>query len=540
MTHEGTACCCVSPGQQWSGAASVMNDVSWLMRSPVAFSALSLDQQLYSSLMSELGQRGLRLQGLHLQGCLFQTTSHASASVSLVLRLIGSEHPGSILSQEDCSQLPCVEPRLQGFFPAAEGEIEAPHSAVELELELEKTDGGHSPPLSEHHTLQQPTLQKDGYDLPAYDALAQILPEYQHLLKKPKAPQESRGEPGEQKKSQKSSQLNQTFEILSPHKGLPVSIVQDNDPLVAEITEHQTKEVENYRTAMCKMADDILALRSQLASLEAENSQLRTELSLHQDLGRTLLDDTDIDVMTKTEITDRIISLKVKLASESSKAAEQREKMQRLQNELIRKNDSEKELVQLQQAHQQQQAVLQRYQERSRKLAGLEATVHQQEKVIERMEKLLDTKLRERNKENAQKKKAVLKHKGEEESKRKEIESVLAAEHTRLREELERLRHQPPAVIIQQPAQQPFSDSEKLRLLGQLERAEAYIHTLEKQLEENARQWGKEKQEMLIRLSEYDHGFTRTSTLILHDQPPKDVSEPVLRHVRHKQLDPLK
>ncbi|XP_036431921.1 coiled-coil domain-containing protein 33 isoform X2 [Colossoma macropomum] len=529
---------------EYYSIATVMNAVSWHMKSPVAFSALSLDQQLYSSLMSEWGQRGLRLQGLQLQGCSFQTISHASASVSIVLRLIGSEHPDSILSQEDCSQLPCVEAQLQGqrLFPAAEGEIEAPHSAVELELELEKTDGGHSPPLSEHHTLQQPTLQKDGYDLPSYDALAQILPEYQHLLKKPKAPQESRGEPGEQKKSQKSSQLNQTFEILSPREGLPVSNVQDNDPHVAEITEHQTKEVENYRTAMCKMAEDILALRSQIASLEAENSQLRTELSLHQDLGRTLLDDTDIDVMTKTEITDRIISLKVKLASESSKAAEQREKIQRLQNDLIRKNDSEKELVRLQQAHQQQQAVLQRYQERIRKFAGLEATVHQQEKVIERMEKLLDTKLRERNKENTQRKKAVLKHKDEEESKRKEIESVIAAENTRLREELERLRHQPPAVIIQQPAQlqQPFSDSEKLRLLGQLERAEAYIHTLEKQLEENARQWGKEKQEMLIRLSEYDHGFTRTSTLILHDRPPKDVSDPVLRHIRHKRPDPLK
>ena len=66
------------------------------------------------------------------------------------------------------------------------------------------------------------------------------------------------------------------------------------------------QELENYRTAMCKMAEDILALRSQVASLEGENSQLRSELSLHRDLGRTLLDDTDIDVMTKTEITDRI------------------------------------------------------------------------------------------------------------------------------------------------------------------------------------------------------------------------------------------
>ncbi|KAL0154820.1 hypothetical protein M9458_049083, partial [Cirrhinus mrigala] len=57
---------------------------------------------------------------------------------------------------------------------------------------------------------------------------------------------------------------------------------------------------------MHKMADDILALRSQMSVLESENSQLRQDLSLHQDLGRTLLDDTDIDVMTKTEIADRI------------------------------------------------------------------------------------------------------------------------------------------------------------------------------------------------------------------------------------------
>lgn len=54
------------------------------------------------------------------------------------------------------------------------------------------------------------------------------------------------------------------------------------------------------------MAEDILALRTQVASLEEQNSQLRSELSMNHELGRTLLDDTDIDVMTKAEITDRI------------------------------------------------------------------------------------------------------------------------------------------------------------------------------------------------------------------------------------------
>lgn len=57
---------------------------------------------------------------------------------------------------------------------------------------------------------------------------------------------------------------------------------------------------------MSRMAEDIITLRTQVVTLEVENSQLRSDLSLHQDLGRHLLDDIDIDVMTKAEIADRI------------------------------------------------------------------------------------------------------------------------------------------------------------------------------------------------------------------------------------------
>ncbi|RXN20162.1 coiled-coil domain-containing 33 [Labeo rohita] len=380
-------------------------------------------------------------------------------------------------------------------------------------------------------------MESDSYDLPSHDAVSKILSEYLHLLKKPKT--QSRTEFVPQKKSK--SHLNQTFDVYSPLKSPPVPEFED-DPHAGEVTEHQVKELENYRAAMHKMADDILALRSQVSVLESENSQLRQDLSLHQDLGRTLLDDTDIDVMTKAEIADRIASLKFKLSSESSKAAAQKDRIQQLQNELIRKNDIEKEFVQLQRAHQQQHAVLKKYQARSGKISALEDTVRQQEKVIEKMEKILDAKLKERNKENSEKKRTAVKHKDEEELKRREIESVLAAENSRLREELHRLRNLPPPVIIQQPVQshQPFSDSEKLELLTQLARADGRIQTLEQQLKENSRQWGKEKQEMLTRLSEYEHGFARTSTMILHDLPMKSVTDSVLGHPRHRQLEPLK
>nr|XP_021326368.1 coiled-coil domain-containing protein 33 isoform X2 [Danio rerio] len=380
-------------------------------------------------------------------------------------------------------------------------------------------------------------INMDSYDFPSHDAISQILQEYLQL-KSPKT--QTRTESVPQKKA--NSQLNRTFDVNLAHKSPPASDLKDESHN-GEVSEHQTKELENYSAALHKMAEDMIGLRSQMRVLESENSDLRRELSLHQDLGRTLLDDTDVDVMTNTEIADRIASLKFKLSSESSKASAMKDRIQQLQNELIKKNDIEKEFVQLQRAHQQQQAVLKRYQTRDKKITALEDTVRQQEKVIEKMEKLLDANLKERRKGNSEKKKAAMKQKDEEE-KRREIESVFVAENSRLREELDRLCNLPPPIIIQQPAQslyQPFSDSEKLELLTQLARAEGQIQTLEQQLKENAKLWGKEKQEMLTRVSEYERGFARTSAMILHDLPVEiSVTDSVLGHTQLRQLEPLK
>ncbi|KAM6925963.1 coiled-coil domain-containing protein 33 [Lycodopsis pacificus] len=208
--------------------------------------------------------------------------------------------------------------------------------------------------------------------------------------------------------------------------------------------------MENYRSAVSRMAEDIIALRTRVVTLEAENGQLRTDLSLQQDLGRDLLDDTDIDVMTKAEIADRIASLKFKLASETSTAASQRGRIQQLQNDLIEKNDSEKELLQLQRVHQLQPENLQHFAE----TATLEVTVKQQEKVIEKMEKALDRKLRKTNEQRVDKRLVVKKQRRETGRRKEETDLALAAENTRLRGELDRMRQQQPApVIIQQIAQ---------------------------------------------------------------------------------------
>ncbi|XP_078023990.1 coiled-coil domain containing 33 isoform X1 [Epinephelus lanceolatus] len=387
-------------------------------------------------------------------------------------------------------------------------------------------------------------LQRGGYDLPSHDALAQILPNGRYPLKGAKT-EPHRAAQQEQEKPEAAQankpNINHTYQVHHAHQRRSLHNLED-DPHMAEITDLQTKEVENYRLAMSKMAEDIIALRTQVVTLETENSQLRTDLSLQQDLGRDLLDDTDIDVMTKAEIADRIASLKFKLASETSKAASQRDRIQQLQNELIRKNDSEKELLKLQRVHQQQQQDLQRHHSHMTKMATLEATVKQQEKVIEKMEKALDSKLREKNKQGGDKRLVVKKQKGETDHRREEIESALAAENARLRGELDRIRQQPAPVIIQQAAQtkDALPLQERLSLLNKLEMAKAKVQTLEAQLEENSKSWGRQKQEMLTKLSEHRHGFVRTSTTILHNVPLRSASQLLHQPSRQRKQKPLK
>ncbi|MGH0146529.1 UNVERIFIED_CONTAM: hypothetical protein FKN15_008327 [Acipenser sinensis] len=477
---------------------TVMNTVCWHIRSPLGFSALSLDEDVYRKLMAESGQRGIRVEKLPVQGTTLRTTSNTIPSVGIILRLIGSERPGSLLASANPSLLPTLDSK-----PLSEN--------------------GGSPPLVPPLSWPSKSNEEEGSPAsPPTDWSTKPQPQHQHQPQHQPQPQP-------QHQHQHPLQLEDLLKQLTTHP-LLLAVLQwlctsetlsetVYDSHAAKVIEHESRELENYRTAMCKMAEDIIALRRHVGNLESDNSKLRSELTLHQDLGKTLLDDTDIDVMTKAEITDRIASLKFKLASRMAEVKTHKDKIQQLQKELIRKNDREKELLRLQRAHQQQQAVLQRYQDRAGKVKSLEGTIRQQEKVIEKMEKVLDTKLKEKNRDQT----AALKKQtgGSSDNLWKEIESALASENSRLRAELEKLRYQSAPSPFQQPLQKQdfFSDTEKMSLLAKLEKAQGRIQMLETQLEENARKWGREKQDMLTRLNEQEHGFARSSTMILHDFP---------------------
>ncbi|XP_069415675.1 coiled-coil domain-containing protein 33 isoform X3 [Ovis canadensis] len=324
------------------------------------------------------------------------------------------------------------------------------------------------------------------------------------------------------------------------------------------------QEMNNYRRAMQKMAEDILSLRKQTSILEAENRMLRSQLAQKEVEEESASPDK----------AQNLASMKQKLLLSELDMKKLRDKVQRLQNELILKNDQEKELLLRHQAQQPQAALLKRYQDKLQKMKALEETVRHQEKVIEKMEQVLEDKLRKRGKplqDKPQGKPSMrfpmlwasglpLGPSGE--NLPVDVYSVLLTENSRLRAELDKNRHQSAPIILQPqaltvdpgelgargdlaeslqeteapghsrgtlPAQDLLaSNSDKFNLLAKLERAQSRILSLESQLEDSARRWGREKQDLATRLQEQEYGLRHPSNIVATDvpNPSKDQTQP--------------
>ncbi|XP_054308010.1 coiled-coil domain-containing protein 33 isoform X9 [Pongo pygmaeus] len=330
----------------------------------------------------------------------------------------------------------------------------------------------------------------------------------------------------------------------------------EEEPLVPEMS--RDTEMNNYRRAMQKMAEDILSLRRQTNILEGENHILRSRLVQQEEEER----------QGKASEAQNTVSMKQKLLLSELDMKKLRDRVQYLQNELIRKNDREKELLLLYQAQQPPAALLKQYQGKLQKMKALEETVRHQEKVIEKMERVLEDRLQDRSKPpplNRQQGKPytgfpVLSASGLPlgsmgENLPVELYSVLLAENAKLRTELDKNRHQQAPIILQQqalpvdpgelgaggdlserlrethgpghsectetlPAQDLLSGtSDKFNLLAKLEHAQSRILSLESQLEDSARRWGREKQDLATRLQEQEKGFRHPSNSIVIEQP---------------------
>nr|XP_045016516.1 coiled-coil domain-containing protein 33 [Jaculus jaculus] len=465
-------------------SASTKGNEPWTLSQPLGISVLPLKTHLYRKLLAEKGLNGLRVEQLPITNTNLRTISGEAPTVDLSFQVHSSERPENFLTPKSSKALPVLDPKILDRKPST---ISKSCSKVTMS----STDSC----------------------------------------------QEAEAEP----------QMPETSRDM---------------------------EMNNYRRAMQKMAEDILLLRKQTSILEGENCMLRNRLT-QQGVE---------EEQSRAEEETLAESMRQKLLLSEVDMKRLRDKVQHLQNELIRKNDREKELLLLHQARQPQTALLKRYQDKLQKMRDLEDTVRHQEKVIEKMEQVLEDRLRERkepmvppSRPQGQPTMGGLApqafptfstpgiHLGE--NLPVDFYSVLLAENARLRAELEKNRQQSAPIILQQqalpvdpgelgaggdlaewlpetdgpghskgtaalPAQDLLGGtSDKLNLLAKLEQAQSRILSLETQLEESARQWAREKQDLAMRLQEQAHGFRHPSNLIITDQPyvsthSKDLKQP--------------
>ncbi|KAM6352638.1 LOW QUALITY PROTEIN: coiled-coil domain-containing protein 33 [Alca torda] len=452
---------------------------------PMGYSVLPLTSSIFRELAAR--SNGMRVDGLTVQGTDLRTTSGAIPTVGLCLQLLQSERPVAFLTLSGSNALPNLDVTTTGMTERDEEQWAAPLRPF-------------------YHQLR-----REDVSLPAADAVASILPGKQPFPR-------GTGTPPEERRSQEIIGRQQE-PVSSGETGGMGGTEGKGDSSVPEAgpgshgdrsqaaVSSALPEVGSYRLALKRMAGDLLSLRQHVTSLEVENGHLWHSLASQEELGHTLLTDVDLDVMTREELLDRLTTLKLKLVASMAEMRRLKDRVQRLQNELIRKNDREKDLVLLQRAHRQQQATLRRYQEKAAKMKGLEETVRQQEKVIKAMERVLQEKLTRTGR-------SPEKLAGEALS--REVYAALLAENHRLREELARPHYPLPPIAPQPPALPGvFGGAEKLSLLAKLEEAQARGRVLEKQLEEAARRWGREKQDLGTHLLEWEHGFPHAPALNL-------------------------
>ncbi|XP_078305012.1 coiled-coil domain-containing protein 33 isoform X2 [Panthera onca] len=477
-------------------STSMKGSEPWTLSKPLGISVLLLKNRLYRKMLTGKGLNGLHVERLPITDTKLKTINGEAPTVDISFQLLSSEKPENFLTPNNSKVLPILDPKI---LDEKLGTINASNTLVSSTMDCSTS-----------------------------------------------ASQEA-----------------------------------EEEPLVPKISHEM--EVNNYRSAMQKMAEDILSLRKQISILEAENHMLRSQLTQ----GEVEEEQND------TNKSQNLVSMKQKLLLSELDMKKLWDKVQHLQNELIRKNDREKELLLLHQAQQPQAALLKRYQDKLRKTKLLEETVRHQEKVIEKMERVLEDKLRDRKEplltrlqgkpsvgeepvsaweqrkdrmeQNAGADQAGDTRAGEPSSRTSvatsaafpvlsapglppgparenlpvDLYSALLAENSRLRTELDKNRHQSAPIILQQQALPDLlgNASDKFNLLAKLERAQSRILSLESQLEDSARRWGREKQDLATRLQEQEYGLGQPSNSIITDLPHYSALSKDSR--RPSKLDPL-
>ncbi|XP_052782992.1 coiled-coil domain-containing protein 33-like isoform X2 [Mya arenaria] len=505
-------------------ASKTMPDQFWRMQSPVAFSAILMDEDMYKNLTEDNAKLGLRINDVPVQtlipgeeGSNMSTIDGRRPTVGVVLRLITTETPDSMVAVSNLDAIPT----LDLYPPSDVPDYYRGDSPEVLNIETGRPPAATQmpeTPLSPARTPKTPPDYRDGYprgrnknddndkdrgkyvlhrikkrplspikdgEMPPFTAMESVLPDYQYIF-----------QPGEGQQPR-----TPTRTARHPTQSRIPEGTEDVDKNSFLLLDHQTQELGNYRDAVHKMGSDIITLRGQVQALENVNGSLRRDLANYNDASRLMVDSAELDGLSKPDILARYAAIKQTLSTQTTDLKVYKDKLQKSQNDLIKKNDVEKEYLKLKNSVKTQQGQMLKLQERLKKLKKLEEACKKQESVIQQMEKVLEKHHRDRSR--YQKDKAS-----------QDANEVLLQENKRLREQIEELRIQ-----LRTSGGNPNDDLEKMELYQALEKAEGRIAALENQLAENARTWGKERASLNLKLNEAEHGFGRSAGMVLHDYP---------------------
>lgn len=432
-------------------ANTSMSSITWIIRNPIGFSTLLLDDEIFSALRSEDGKLGIKIEDLLIQSTEFFDSKDSAPGVDLYLRLVNSERPDTMISVGDFSLLPTLT-SIRGrrdVTPVEDSVPAKPQTPEELPTSSTLVDHPRTPmPFDRKRT--EILTNEDEY--PPSDILETLFPESK-------------------------------------------SAVHDVKPRPSPKS-HHAEELKTLKETVRRMSVDISRLKSTIARLQEENRALKKQLFTKKNLVDIIQSDLNTGALTVEELAEKYIATKAELESESAELKKYQDKVQQLQNQLIKANDREKKY--LSKALSTPPEVEKKVDEKQDRIKKLENTALQQEKVIAKMEKLLADCLR-----NEEKPKAKMPPNRRPEKRDRlasdQASTILMQENSRLRMELEDLK-----------LQQRRFDMDNSHLQANLDQAHGRVNSLEQQLDQNSRQWAQEKHELTVRLQEHRNGIIRT------------------------------
>ncbi|XP_072029998.1 coiled-coil domain-containing protein 33-like [Amphiura filiformis] len=457
---------------------ATFNGNNWSLPQCCGYCSLLLDARVREALMSDRGSMGVRVEHVSLQLTELCNRDNRTPSVELVLRLPTTVEPDLMVSVSDIDALPSLETFHRSKFPPDD---------LPLFTRIDWSSIMTPPPVA-----SQPSNMKN---VPKHKAINEVeAPSHsaiENILKLAKQPS-----PGNSSHSNHSGLIPTRLPPKSlqngHHSSTPPASSTHSDKHALSLLDSQQKEINSYKDALKRMGEDIVRLQEDVARLEMENSQLRQRINMHEDATKAMVDVKELDDLARADLIDKYVTLTRKLASQVEETSGYREKLVRMQNNMIKQNDREQQYLKQRDNLLKQQDELQNKQEKIKKL---ERTCVEQEKALEKMERILRNKLKN--------------NKSEENYKADDV-NVLAVENARLRSQIEQYRKTPPGQAGSS------EDADKLRLQLQLEKAKGRVASLERELMEKAREWGKEKEVMRLRVGDRHDNHRNRSLPPLH------------------------